>query len=154
MNTENNCMIRMTRRSRGSLAHTSKNRSPTANLMWNGGAWPSCRTMACLNTKNAVMSAGARPGHSARGSPAAANTTANVTAMAAAARAVTFAVVFAAAGDPRALWPGLAPALITAFFVFKHAMVRQDGHAPPFHIKFAVGLLFLLVCAKLPRDRR
>jgi len=75
-------------------------------------------------------------------------------ALAMATFAATFAVVLVAAGDLRTLLPGLGPALITAFFVFKHAMVRQDGHAPSFHIKFALSLLFLLVCARLPRDRR
>lgn len=68
--------------------------------------------------------------------------------------AATFLVLLVAA-DLRSLWPGAAPALIAAFFVFKHAMVRQGpGHAPPFHIKFAVALLFLLVCARAARDRR
>lgn len=68
--------------------------------------------------------------------------------------AATFLVLLVAA-DLQSLWPGAAPALIVAFFVFKHAMVRQGaGHAPPFHIKFAVGLLFLLVCARAARDRR
>jgi hypothetical protein len=68
--------------------------------------------------------------------------------------AATFLVLLVAA-DLRSLWPGAAPALIVAFFVFKHAMVRQGpGHAPSFHIKFAVGLLFLLVCAGASRDRR
>jgi hypothetical protein len=68
--------------------------------------------------------------------------------------AATFLVLLVAA-DLRSLWPGAAPALIVAFFVFKHAMVRQGpGHAPSFHIKFAVGLLFLLVCARVTRDRR
>jgi hypothetical protein len=68
--------------------------------------------------------------------------------------AATFVVLLVAA-DLRSLWPGAAPALIVAFFVFKHAMVRQGaGHAPLFHIKFAVGLLFLLVCARTARDRR
>ena len=68
--------------------------------------------------------------------------------------AATFLVLLVAA-DLRSLWPGAAPALIVAFFVFKHAMVRQGpGHAPSFHIKFAVGLLFLLVCARATPDRR
>jgi hypothetical protein len=68
--------------------------------------------------------------------------------------AVTFLVLLAAS-DFRSWWPGAAPALIVTFFVFKHAMVRQGpGHAPSFHIKFAVGLLFLLVCATAARDRR
>jgi hypothetical protein len=68
--------------------------------------------------------------------------------------AATFLVLLVAA-DLRSLWPGAAPALIVAFFVFKHAMVRQGpGHAPSFHIKFAVGLLFVLVCARAARDRR
>jgi hypothetical protein len=67
--------------------------------------------------------------------------------------AATFLVLLVAA-DLRSLWPGAAPALIVAFFVFKHAMVRQGaGHAPSFHVKFAVGLLFLLVCARAARDR-
>jgi hypothetical protein len=67
--------------------------------------------------------------------------------------AATFLVLLVAA-DLRSLWPGAAPALIVAFFVFKHAMVRQPGHAAPFHIRFAVGLLFLLVCVRAARDRR
>ncbi|MGD0632606.1 MAG: hypothetical protein ABR987_25050, partial [Terracidiphilus sp.] len=76
-------------------------------------------------------------------------------ALACATVAATFAAILLAATDLRALWPGLAPALIVAFFAFKHAMVRQDpGHAPAFHIEFAVGLLFLLVCAGAARDRR
>ena len=67
--------------------------------------------------------------------------------------AATFLVLLMAA-DLRSLWPGAAPALIVAFFVFKHAMVRQPGHAALFHIRFAVGLLFLLVCARVARDGR
>jgi hypothetical protein len=64
-------------------------------------------------------------------------------------------LVLLIAGDWRSLWPGAAPALIVAFFVFKHAMVRQGpGHSPSFHIRFTVGLLFLLVCARVARDRR
>jgi hypothetical protein len=58
------------------------------------------------------------------------------------------------ATDLRALLPGFAPAAVAAFFVFKQAMVRQDGHAVVFHIRFAVVLLFLLVCAGTVRDRR
>ncbi len=76
-------------------------------------------------------------------------------ALACATVAATFAAILLAASNLRALWPSLAAALIVAFFAFKHAMVRQDaGHAPAFHIQFAVGLLFLLVCASAARDRR
>jgi hypothetical protein len=75
-------------------------------------------------------------------------------ALAAATIATTFAAVLLVAGDLRALLPGLSPALIVAFFAFKHAMVRQDVHAVLFQISFAVGLLFLLVSARLARDRR
>ena len=57
------------------------------------------------------------------------------------------------AGDLRSLWPGFVPACIASFFIFKHAMVRQDGHANLFHVRFAVALLFLLMCARA-RDRR
>ena len=59
------------------------------------------------------------------------------------------------AREPRNLLPALGPAAITAFFLFKHAMVRQDpGHAAPFQIKIALAALFLLVCAKSRQDRR
>ena len=75
-------------------------------------------------------------------------------ALAASTVAATFAAVLLVAGDLRALLPGLPPALIVAFFAFKHAMVRQDVHAVLFQIAFAVGLLFLLVSARLARDRR
>jgi hypothetical protein len=57
------------------------------------------------------------------------------------------------AQNVRALWPGLAPALIVSWFAFKHAMVRQDGHAATFQVNFAVALLFLLVCAGTAPDR-
>jgi hypothetical protein len=75
-------------------------------------------------------------------------------ALAATTVAATFAAVLLVAGDLRALLAGLPPALIVAFFSFKHAMVRQDVHAVLFQIRFAVGLLFLLVSARLARDRR
>ena len=75
-------------------------------------------------------------------------------ALACATIAATFAAVLLVAGNLRALLPGLTPALIVAFFAFKHAMVRQDAHAAGFQTRFAIGLLFLLVCARLPRDRR
>jgi len=75
-------------------------------------------------------------------------------ALAGAMIAASFAAVLLTAGDLRALLPGLTPALIVAFFAFKHAMVRQDAHAALFQVKFAAGLLFLLVSARLPRDRR
>ena len=55
---------------------------------------------------------------------------------------------------PKALVPGLMPATIVVFFVFKHAMVRQDAHAVPFQVKIALAGLFLFVCAKTAKDRR
>ena len=55
---------------------------------------------------------------------------------------------------PKALVPGLAPATIVAFLVFKQAMVRQDAHAVPFQVKIALAGLFLFVCAKTVKDRR
>ena len=55
---------------------------------------------------------------------------------------------------PKALIPGLMPATIVGFFVFKHAMVRQDGHAVSFQVKIALAGLFLFVCAKTAKDRR
>lgn len=76
-------------------------------------------------------------------------------ALACATIAMTFAAIYLVANDLRALWPAFAPTLIVTFFVFKHAMVRQGpGHAPAFHLNFAVGLLFLLVFANTARDRR
>jgi hypothetical protein len=76
-------------------------------------------------------------------------------ALACATIAAIFLAILLAAVDLRSLGPGMAPALIVAFFAFKHAMVRQGpGHAPAFHMEFAVGLLFLLVCASAARDRR
>lgn len=57
--------------------------------------------------------------------------------------------------DVGSLWPGMLPAVLIAYFAFKHAMVRQDaGHAATFQMRFAVALLFPLVCAKATRDRR
>jgi len=57
--------------------------------------------------------------------------------------------------DLRVLWSGLTPAAITAFFAYKHAIVRQDaGHAQAFQLFFAAGLLFVLVCARSTHDRR
>lgn len=59
------------------------------------------------------------------------------------------------AEHPRSFLKGMGPALITVFFAFKHAMVRQDsGHADTFHIQLAAASLFLLVCAQSLRDRR
>ena len=76
-------------------------------------------------------------------------------ALACATIATTFLAILLVADDLRALWPGMAAALIVTFFVFKHAMVRQGGgHAPAFQMKFAVALLFLLVSAGAARDRR
>ncbi len=75
-------------------------------------------------------------------------------ALAVATIALSFSAVLLTAVDLRALLPGLAPALIVAFFSFKQSMVRQDSHAVYFHVRFACGLLFLLVCAKVARDRR
>ncbi len=68
---------------------------------------------------------------------------------------VTFLAVMAVTGDLRALWPGMAPALLITFFAFKYSMTRQGpGHAPAFQLRFAVALLFLLLCARTARDRR
>lgn len=75
-------------------------------------------------------------------------------ALAAATIALSFSAVLLTAVDFRALLPGLAPALIVAFFSFKQSMVRQDPHAVYFHLRFACGLLLVLVCARLARDRR
>ncbi len=75
-------------------------------------------------------------------------------ALAVATIALSFGVVLLTAADWRALLPGLMPAVIVAFFSFKESMVRQDAHAVYFHLRFACGLLFLLVCAKVARDRR
>jgi hypothetical protein len=76
-------------------------------------------------------------------------------ALACATIAVTFLAALLVAVDLRSLWPGMAPTLVVTLFVFKHSMVRQDpGHAPAFHMGFAVALLFLLICAKAARDRR
>jgi len=75
-------------------------------------------------------------------------------ALACATIAAAFAAVLLVAGDLRTLLPGLTPALIVSFFAFKHAMVRQDAHAALFQGNFAFGLLFLLVSARLARDRR
>ena len=74
--------------------------------------------------------------------------------LAAATIAATLGAVLLATSGWRALLPGLAPAVIVAFFAFKQAMVRQDAHAVGFHLQFASGLLFLLVSAKVARDRR
>jgi len=45
------------------------------------------------------------------------------------------------------------PALVSAFFVFKATMVRQDGHAAPFEARLALISLFFLVTAKTTRLR-
>ncbi|MFN7996102.1 MAG: hypothetical protein U0Q18_21005 [Bryobacteraceae bacterium] len=74
--------------------------------------------------------------------------------LACATMAATFGIILLASRDVRALLPGLVPALLVAFFAFKHAMVRQDGHAALFYVKFAPGLLFLYACARIARDRR
>ena len=76
-------------------------------------------------------------------------------ALAGATAAAAFLAILLASADLPALWPGMAPALIVTFFVFKHAFVRQGaGHVPAFHMGFAIALLFLLVCAREARDRR
>ncbi len=55
----------------------------------------------------------------------------------------------------RGLWAGYVPAVLLAFLQFKHALVRQEPeHASAFLIRFAVILLFVLVCAETVRDRR
>jgi hypothetical protein len=47
------------------------------------------------------------------------------------------------------------PALVSAFFVFKATMVRQDaGHVAPFEARLALISLFFLVTAKTPAFRR
>jgi len=50
--------------------------------------------------------------------------------------------------------PGLIPAAVCTFTVFKHAMVRQDGHALWFQPKIAIVSLFLLTLARSRRDQR
>ena len=76
-------------------------------------------------------------------------------ALACATTAASLITILAVAGDLRSLRPGFAPALIVAYFVFKHAMTRQDpGHAPAFQVNLAVALLFLLISARKTRDRR
>ena len=42
---------------------------------------------------------------------------------------VTFLAVMAVTGDLRALWPGMAPALLITFFAFKYSMTRQGLRA-------------------------
>lgn len=68
--------------------------------------------------------------------------------------AAAFGAVLLVSGDLHAWLPGLAPAMIATYFVFKHSIVRQPSHVTQFQVRFAMGLLFLLVCARLPRDRR
>jgi hypothetical protein len=76
-------------------------------------------------------------------------------ALACATIAAGFLAVLFVAGDLRSLLPGFAPALMAAYFAFKHAMTRQGpGHAPAFQMNFAAALLFLLVLAREARDRR
>jgi hypothetical protein len=75
-------------------------------------------------------------------------------ALAAATIATTYGAVALTASDLPALLPGLIPSLIVTFFAFKQAMVRQDVHGALFHLKFASGLLFLLVLTRAARDRR
>jgi hypothetical protein len=55
--------------------------------------------------------------------------------------------------DLRELALGFAPALASAFFFFKEAMVRQDAHAAPFQVMLALTSLFFLVTVPTLRYR-
>lgn len=54
--------------------------------------------------------------------------------------------------DPKALLPGLLPALVITFLAFKHAFVRQDDHQLAFQAKITFACLFPLLLARTRRD--
>lgn len=54
----------------------------------------------------------------------------------------------------RELAPAFAPAVVSAFFLFKSAFVRQDAHAAPFQIKLVLASIFFLTVAGTLRYRR
>jgi hypothetical protein len=53
----------------------------------------------------------------------------------------------------RELAPAFAPALVSAFFLFKSAFVRQDAHAAAFQIKLLLASVFFLIIAGTLRYR-
>ena len=53
----------------------------------------------------------------------------------------------------RELAPAFAPAAVSAFFLFKNAIVRQDAHAAPFQIKLVLASVFFLIVAGTLRRR-
>lgn len=75
-------------------------------------------------------------------------------ALAVASLAALFAGLPLIAENARALAPGLIPAALVAYFLFKHGFVCQDLHAAPFQAKLALAALFPFVCAGAARDRR
>ncbi len=54
----------------------------------------------------------------------------------------------------RQLAPAFAPAAVSAFFLFKNAIVRQDAHVTTFQIKLVLASVFFLITVSLPRFQR
>ncbi len=68
--------------------------------------------------------------------------------------ALLFLVLPLLARPVRELVPAFAPAVVSAFFLFKNAIVRQDAHAASFQIKLVLASMFFLVVAGSVRYRR
>lgn len=68
--------------------------------------------------------------------------------------ALLFLILPLLARPVRELAPAFAPAAVSAFFLFKNAIVRQDAHAAPFQVKLVLASMFFLIVARTSRYRR